>query len=791
MTFNRNWRVTVFVTLICISALHAQQLSPILKREFRGVWVSTVANIDWPSSPGLPTQTQKDQLIAILDKIAASGFNAAILQIRPECDALYQSSIEPWSYWLTGQQGVAPNPLYDPLQLAVDEAHKRGLELHAWFNPYRAIHGSYVSTYTRAANHVSNLHPDWILTIGTTRILDPGKQVVRNYVSHVVADVVRRYDIDAAHIDDYFYVEGITTQDAATFASESRGFTNLGDWRRDNVNLLIQQIYDSVRTNKPWVKWGVSPRGIWRNGVPPGIVGNDNYSTIYCDALAWLQARSLDYIAPQLYWRFGGGQDYGLLQPWWNSQRNGRHFYPGLATYRIGEASFGPATEIARQIRFNRTTGNTQGAIQFTYNNIRDNRGGITDSLVQDVFRFPALVPAMSWKDSIVPNAVRNLRYARLPNGGAAALQWDLPLPASDGDSAYRYVVYRFSTPSIPPNELDSSKNILMLEGQRFSRTKAPPTQGPWHYVVTALDRNHNESAATPVLTVNAPAAPVLAYPANGAQNQPATLTLGWIGAATAGWYHLQVSTDPAFSSSLFLNDSTIVDTFKTISGTNGQQTYYWRTRSIGAGGWSAFSSAFNFRTGLPATPLLASPPNQTSNVPLVGTRLAWRPATGAATYRVQLATSIDFVNIVKDTAGVVDTSIALAPLQVSTIYFWRVNATNSLGTTSFSEIWRFRTVLTSVEQLASQPTEFSLRQNYPNPFNPTTTIAFGIRESVRASLRVYDMLGREVEVLTDDVFSPGEYKATFDGSNYASGIYFYRLVAGSFVQTRKMQLVK
>jgi hypothetical protein len=193
----------------------------------------------------------------------------------------------------------------------------------------------------------------------------------------------------------------------------------------------------------------------------------------------------------------------------------------------------------------------------------------------------------------------------------------------------------------------------------------------------------------------------------------------------------------------------------------------------------------------LPATPLLASPPNQTSNVPLVGTRLAWRPAAGAATYRVQLATSIDFVNIVKDTAGVVDTSIALAPLQVSTIYFWRVNATNSLGTTSFSEIWRFRTVLTSVEQLAAQPTEFSLRQNYPNPFNPSTTIAFGIRESVRASLRVYDMLGREVEVLTDDVFSPGEYKATFDGSNYASGIYFYRLVAGSFVQTRKMQLVK
>jgi uncharacterized lipoprotein YddW (UPF0748 family) len=361
------------ISILDVSISTAQQLSPVIKREFRGLWISTVTNIDWPSSPGTTTQQQKQELVTILDRVAAAGFNAVVFQIRPECDALYQSSIEPWSYWLTGQQGRAPNPFYDPLQFAVEEAHKRGLELHAWFNPYRAVRST-TGAYATAPNHVTNAHPDWILTIGTTKILDPGKQAVRNYVSNVLADVVRRYDIDAAHIDDYFYVEGISTQDDTTFANESRGFINRADWRRDNVNLMVRQVYDSVRAAKPWVKWGVSPRGIWRNGVPPGIIGNDNYSSIYCDAVAWLQARSLDYLAPQLYWRFGGSQDYGLLQPWWNSQRNGRHFYPGLATYRIGEGTFGTASEIARQIRFNRTTGNTQGAIQFTANNITGNR---------------------------------------------------------------------------------------------------------------------------------------------------------------------------------------------------------------------------------------------------------------------------------------------------------------------------------------------------------------------------------------------------------------------------------
>jgi len=790
--------VATFVFISCVGQVASSQMldaSPILKREFRGVWIATVANIDWPSTPGLPVQVQKDQLIAILDQLATAGFNAVVFQIRPECDALYQSSIEPWSYWLTGVQGQPPSPFYDPLQFAVEEVHKRGLELHAWFNPYRAVHGSYASTYTRAPNHVSVLHPDWILTgissSPSTKILDPGKQAVRDYVSSVVADVVRRYDIDAAHIDDYFYVEGITNQDANTFLTEPRGFTNLADWRRDNVNILIQQVYDSVRTVKPWVKWGVSPRGIWRNGVPPGIVGNDNYSTIYCDALAWLQARSLDYIAPQLYWRFGGGQDYGLLQPWWSSQRNGRHFYPGLATYRINATGFGPASEIANQLRFNRTSGNTQGAIQFTANNLTGNLGGITDSLKVDLFRYPALIPSMSWKDSVAPYPPRDIRYARLPNNGAAAIQWDLPLIAPDGDSASRYVVYRFDhTPNLPA-ELDSAKNIVLIEGKRYSTPSIPPTiAGSYYYVATALDRNYNEGVWSSILAVSSPSSPVLAYPANGAQNQPPTMTLGWSpGASLASSYHLQVSPDSLFAS-IVVNDSSLADTFKVISGLEGQQTYYWRVRSMNAGGESGFSGAWSFRTGFPVAPVQLSPVNFATDVALDPT-LVWVRSEGADSYRLQVARSFDFVLIVVDSSGIVDTSYTLSQTQGYTAYFWRLTSTNVLGTSAWSPIWRFRTVVTSVTQTPGVPTEFALMQNYPNPFNPLTTISFSVPEVVKASLVVYDVLGREVDVLIDDVVQPGNYQVQFDGTRLSSGVYFYRLMAGRYVATYKMQLVK
>jgi hypothetical protein len=442
-------------------------------------------------------------------------------------------------------------------------------------------------------------------------------------------------------------------------------------------------------------------------------------------------------------------------------------------------------------IRLDRSTANVGGNVYFRANQgITDNPRGFADSLETDFYRYTSLLPVMAFKDTIAPYPPRNIRYARLPGNGPAAIQWDLPLPGP-GDTASRYAVYRFDhSPSLPV-ELDSAKNLLVVEGKRYS-TPSPPTTigGPYYYVTTALDRNYNEGVWSNIVSVTPPLSPILAYPPNGAVNQPSTLNLGWIAPSLASSYHLQVATDSTFVSGIAVDDSSVGDTLRTVTGLSGQLTYYWRVRSFNAGGTSAFSIPNNFRTGFPVAPQLVFPANYATNVPLA-TSLSWNHAAGALTYRVQLSTSFDFSSLIRDSSGVADSSLSVGPLQLATIHFWRVNATNALGTSAWSDIWRFRTILTSVEQTPGLPTEFALQQNYPNPFNPLTTVAFSIPEQVSVTLRVYDILGREVATLVNDTLKPGEYRAQFDASGLSSGVYFYRLTAGSYVAIKKMSLLR
>ena len=314
---------------------------------------------------------------------------------------------------------------------------------------------------------------------------------------------------------------------------------------------------------KPWIKWGVSPRGIWRNGVPPGIVGNDNYSSIYCDAMAWLHNRSIDYINPQLYWAFGGGQDYAKLMPWWadSAGANDRHMYVGHAVYRIGNPF--NATELPRQIRLNRTDNDCQGSVLYNTTSTLANPLGFTDSLKNDLYRYPSLPPVMDWKDIVPPNPIQNIRFERLANG-QAGLAWDLPQTASDGDSAKRYVVYRFNYSNIQLSDLDNSANIFNVEGTRQSIPGEPPTPtGPYYYLVTALDRNNNESTMSTVLQVNPPPVPVLAFPSNNAVNVSDSLILRWNYPDLASSYRLQISKIPSFDSLIVYDVSGIIDTTK------------------------------------------------------------------------------------------------------------------------------------------------------------------------------------------------------------------------------------
>ncbi len=785
------------LAVLFISSRIQSQILP-LKREFRGAWIATVANINWPTSPGLPSQTQREQLIKILDGLTASKFNAVVFQIRPECDAFYKSPYEPWSYWLTGAQGVAPSDNYDPLEFAVQEAHKRGLEFHAWFNPYRAERS--VGYYTTASTHVTNAHADWVLRVTTTtngiksdiKFLDPGQQQVRDHVAKVISDVVRRYDIDAAHMDDYFYVEPMGNQDATTFATSPRGFADLGDWRRDNVNLLIKQVYDSIQVIKPWVKWGISPRGIWKNGTPTGTSGNDNYSTIYCDATAWLNGKYIDYIAPQLYWKFGGNQDYGKLQPWWASQSNGRHFYPGLADYRIGTSSYGTASEVANQIRFNRTSQNVHGHIHYHGGNVLDNLGGINDTLKNDLFLYSALIPQMMWKDSIAPNVPMNIRYERIAGKGPAVLRWDIPTPASDGNTAARYVMFR-KTNQIFDKEDQSA--ILSVVGDAQALPSTPVTiNQPYYYAVTALDRNYNESGLSNSVAVSAPGVPMLALPLDGTINVPPVLNVQWNAPNTAAMYQLQVSSDSMFASNVLVNDASLLDTVKTILNMRGEQQYFWRVGASNAGGTSSFSAKRFFTTGFPAIPVIAYPTNLMTSVPLQ-ISLKWNKNKIATSYHVQLSSSFAFDSAFILAEGITsDTMLAAPTLQPNTIYFWRMTASNAIGTSGWSEIWKFKTTTSLYASLSSNtPSEFQLQQNYPNPFNPTTVISYQLPVTNHVSLRVYDVLGRETATLVDEQQPAGFYNYQLSISSYhlSSGVYFYRLQAGNFTATRKMIVQK
>jgi len=779
--------LTVFITTI----LFSQSFPP--KREMRAAWIATVTNIDWPTSNISSTYIQKQELINLLDELKQDGINTVIFQVRSECDAMYSSGIDPWSYWLTGSQGTAPYPYYDPLEFAIDEAHKRGMELHAWFNPYRAERS--VGNYPKASNHVTVQHPDWIIQISSFKFLDPGLPMVRDYVTSVIYDIVSRYDVDGIHADDYFYPyppNQIANQDAATFAAYPRGFTNLANWRRDNVNLLIAQVNDTIQSIKPWVKFGMSPFGIWKNGVPTGISGLSAYDDIYCDAITWLHNRSIDYLTPQLYWPFGGGQDYAKLQPWWADSvaANGRHFYPGHAYYRIA-AWYNPS-EMPRQIRFDRANPKVQGSVFFSAKHFALNPLGVTDTLRNDLYRYKAISPIMNWKDIVPPNAIRNLRYERLANG-QAGLTWDVPLTASDGDSASRYIVYRFDYSTIQPSDLNDPAKIYNVEGNRFS-IPDPPASGQAFFVVTALDRNFNESQMTYPLLVNPPPIPVLAFPSDGAVNVEDSVILKWNYPKYASYYKLQISTDSAFNSNILLDQTGLTDTTLQVTILSGQQKYYWRVMSFNAGGVSGFSDSFSFTTGYPISPpLLAYPLDNTGDIPL-DTTLYWHTAEIGNTYDLMVARALDFnpTSVVVDAQGLTDTTYNVSGLAAYAFHFWKVRAANEYGAGNWSEAWRFRTInLTGVEDEIITPTEYGLEQNYPNPFNPTTKIRFKIAAAGFTSVKIYNLLGQEVAVLLNEYINPGVYDVEFNASNLSSGIYLYRLRVNDYSASKKMILMK
>jgi uncharacterized lipoprotein YddW (UPF0748 family) len=381
-------------------------------REFRGAWVASVENIDWPSTNTLSTAEQKMEMVRLLDRAAQLRLNAIILQVRPACDALYDSRLEPWSEYLTGTMGTAPEPYYDPLAFAVAEAHKRGLELHAWFNPYRAR--LLASKSPVSANHVSRKHPEWVRMYGRKYLwLDPGEPEVQDHSLAVIMDVVKRYDVDGIHFDDYFYpyrdVDGAGREiDFPDDPSWRRYGVKTGynreDWRRQNVNVFVQRVYQSIKKTKPWVKFGVSPFGIWRPGTPAQIRGYDPYDKLYADSRKWLVNGWLDYFAPQLYWAIEPpAQSFPVLLKWWAEQNpKGRHIWPGMNSYNVSR-KWKPE-EIVNQIRITRQQPGSDGHIHWDMRKAIQQPTGLAQALAANVYTQPALVPASPWLDISIPS---------------------------------------------------------------------------------------------------------------------------------------------------------------------------------------------------------------------------------------------------------------------------------------------------------------------------------------------------------------------------------------------------
>jgi uncharacterized lipoprotein YddW (UPF0748 family) len=374
---------------------------PAVTREMRAVWIATVANLDWPSTNAVTPAQQKAELLAMLDRAAQLNLNTVIFQVRPACDALYASAIDPWSEYLTGTMGKAPQPFYDPLAFAVAEAHKRGLELHAWFNPFRARH--FTGKSPASAQHISKTRPDLVKKYGSYLWLDPGEKDVQDYTLEVVMDVVKRYDIDGVHIDDYFYPDkkdAGTEQEFPDEASWKRsGMTSKMDkdeWRRQNVNRFIQRVHDSIKAVKPQVKFGISPFGIWRPKNPPQIQGKDAYAERYADSRLWLSKGWVDYFAPQLYWRIDPpDQSFPVLLKWWTDQNTkNRLLCPGLNTFNATQ-TWKPE-EIINQIKLTRKQTGTAGHIHWRISALMQNEA-LATRLKRELYGEPALMPAMPW----------------------------------------------------------------------------------------------------------------------------------------------------------------------------------------------------------------------------------------------------------------------------------------------------------------------------------------------------------------------------------------------------------
>ena len=486
----------VFFLLLMAGGVFAQVQtgSAYPKREFRAAWIQSVNG----QFRGMPTEKLKQNLIGQLNSLQKAGINAIIFQVRPEADALYASRLEPWSRFLTGVQGKAPEPYWDPMQFMIDECHKRGMEFHAWINPYRT---KTTLKSELAPNHVYNIHPEWFVTYGDQLYFDPALPESRRHICMVVSDIVSRYDVDAIHMDDYFYpypIKGKDFPDDASFARFGGGFSNKGDWRRSNVNVLIKKLHETIREIKPWVKFGVSPFGIYRNesSDPLGskTKGLQNYDDLYADVLLWAREGWIDYNIPQIYWHIGHPvADYETLVKWWARNTENRPLFIGqsvMNTVQNADPKNPSINQLPRKMALQRAYQTIGGSCQWPASAVVENAGKYRDALIAEYHKYPALPPVFDFMDNEAPAKVRKMKPVWTEDG--YILFWTAPKYKEEMNRAVQYVVYRFNDKE--KVNIDDPSHIVAITRDNFYKLHYEDGKTKYRYVVTALDRLHNES---------------------------------------------------------------------------------------------------------------------------------------------------------------------------------------------------------------------------------------------------------------------------------------------------------
>ncbi len=460
-------------------------------QEFRAAWIASVANINWPSKPGLSTADQQKEAIVLLDLLKSLNFNAAILQIRPQADALYKSEIEPWSYFLTGAQGKAPDPYYDPLEFWVEAAHDRGIELHVWLNPYRAHH---LSGGEESEKSVVKAHPELVVKLKDGQYwMDPSLKGVQDLSSAVVKDIVKRYDIDGVHFDDYFYPYdsyngGADFPDDVSWTAYQQGGGKLsrGDWRRESVNKFIERVYKEIKSEKKYVKFGLSPFGIWRPGYPESIEGYDQYDKLYADAKLWLNKGWIDYFTPQLYWKVNQyPQSFPVLLGWWQSENTkNRHLWPGMNVGLGGDDK--NVDEIVNQIMITRgITPQSKGAVHWSIAALVKHEL-MRKGLREGPYKNDAIVPSSPWLDDKKPEKPI---VTVMPVEKSFRVMWNHP----EKEDVFKWIVYYkynnkwgYRVMTRKDTSLDVLAGITAANGRDQNVLQA--------FAVTAVDRTGNES---------------------------------------------------------------------------------------------------------------------------------------------------------------------------------------------------------------------------------------------------------------------------------------------------------